>query len=139
MNYTELEEKLGKQIKSELPLIEAARDPFQQEKDLVLRQWMQDVTSLLCYQPEVPYAHKESLVKALDHYIKLNSRELQKRECSICNGNGLPKHYKVFRTAKAKSLMLRALALSPDHALNIAAAHFTLGKGAYAVEDKEVE
>ena len=49
------------------------------------------------------------------------------------------KHYKVFRTAKAKSLILRALALSPDHALNIAAAHFILGKGAYAVEDKEVE
>ena len=31
---------------------------------------MQDVTSLLCYQPEVPHAHKESLVKALDHYNK---------------------------------------------------------------------
>ena len=42
-----------------------------QEKDLALRQWMQDVTSLLCYQPEVPHAHKESLVRALDHYIKL--------------------------------------------------------------------
>ena len=49
------------------------------------------------------------------------------------------KHYKVYRTAKAKSLILRALASSPAHALRIAEAHFTLGKGAYAVEDKEVE
>lgn len=40
------------------------------EKDLALQLWMQDVTSLLCYQPEVPLAHKESLVKALDHYNK---------------------------------------------------------------------
>lgn len=39
-------------------------------KDLALQLWMQDVTSLLCYQPEVPHAHKESLVKALDHYNK---------------------------------------------------------------------
>lgn len=39
-------------------------------KDLALQNWMQDVTSLLCYQPEVPHAHKESLVKALDHYTK---------------------------------------------------------------------
>ena len=39
-------------------------------KDLALQSWMQDVTSLLCYQPEVPHAHKESLVKALDHYNK---------------------------------------------------------------------
>ena len=39
-------------------------------KDLALQLWMQDVTSLLCYQPEVAHAHKESLVKALDHYNK---------------------------------------------------------------------
>lgn len=39
-------------------------------KDLALQNWMQDVTSLLCYQPEVPHAHKESLVKTLDHYNK---------------------------------------------------------------------
>ena len=39
-------------------------------KDLALQCWMQDVTSLLCYQPEVPHAHKESLVKALEHYNK---------------------------------------------------------------------
>lgn len=39
-------------------------------KDLALANWMQDVTSLLCYQPEVPHAHKASLVEALDHYTK---------------------------------------------------------------------
>lgn len=39
-------------------------------KDLALANWMQDVTSLLCYQPEVPHAHKVSLVEALDLYTK---------------------------------------------------------------------
>jgi len=35
-----------------------------------LANWMQDVTSLLCYQPSVPDAHKESLVAALHRHTK---------------------------------------------------------------------
>lgn len=38
---------------------------------LAVKQWMQDVTSLLCYQPDIPMEHKKSLVEALDRVIKL--------------------------------------------------------------------
>lgn len=48
------------------PTVELAPD---ERKEFALQQWMQDVTSLLCYQPEVPLKHKESLVKALDNYF----------------------------------------------------------------------
>jgi len=43
--------------------------PKPTKKELRLYLWMQDITSLLCYQPEVPHAHKESLVKALNDYL----------------------------------------------------------------------
>lgn len=45
-------------------------DIYGKNAELALANWMQDVTSLLCYQPEVPHAHKESLVAALDRYTK---------------------------------------------------------------------
>jgi hypothetical protein len=56
---------------------------------------MQDVTSLLCYQPEVPHAHKESLVKALDHYNK-QCAELDeaKRHNTTLSPSDAPKHMK---------------------------------------------
>ena len=43
-------------------------------KDLALANWMQDMTSLLCYQPEVPHAHKESLVTSLDRYTHCSAQ-----------------------------------------------------------------
>lgn len=49
-------------------------DGWAASKDLALANWMQDVTSLLCYQPEVPHAHKESLVKALDRYTHCSAQ-----------------------------------------------------------------
>jgi len=60
-------------------------------KDLALQCWMQDVTSLLCYQPEVPHAHKESLVKALDHYNK-QCAELDEAKRHNDQGEPQPAH-----------------------------------------------
>lgn len=40
-----------------------------ERKEFALQLWMQDVTSLLCYQPEVLLKHKESMTKALDKYF----------------------------------------------------------------------
>jgi hypothetical protein len=40
-----------------------------QANDLALRQWMQEVTWLLCYQTEVPHGHKDSVTKSLDRFI----------------------------------------------------------------------
>lgn len=43
----------------------------QQEKDALFK-WMQEVTSLLCYQPEVPMTHKEDLCTALNDYSRVS-------------------------------------------------------------------
>lgn len=36
-----------------------------------LGKWMQEVTQLLCYQPEVPMKHKEELCNALNEYNQI--------------------------------------------------------------------
>lgn len=33
-----------------------------------IQKWMHEVTSLLCYQPEVPMKHKEDLCNALNEF-----------------------------------------------------------------------
>lgn len=33
-----------------------------------LEAWMREVTDLLCYQPEVPMAHKTALVEAMQNF-----------------------------------------------------------------------
>lgn len=47
-----------------------SRDSAPAEK--ALHQWMQEVTSILCYQPEIPLAHKTDLANALAEYEKAN-------------------------------------------------------------------
>lgn len=36
--------------------------------DEALFAWMQEITALLCYQPDVPMKHKEDLCKSLNSY-----------------------------------------------------------------------
>jgi hypothetical protein len=43
------------------------------KKDIALWNWMQDITSLVCYQPEVPMKHKESLCAAMARYTGCRS------------------------------------------------------------------
>jgi len=38
-----------------------------------LVKWMDEVTSLLLYQPDVPLKHKEDLVKKLEDFKKLQT------------------------------------------------------------------
>jgi hypothetical protein len=35
-----------------------------------LEAWMKEVTDLLCYQPEVPLAHKQAVVEAMQAFTK---------------------------------------------------------------------
>lgn len=37
--------------------------------------WMDEVTSLLCYQPEVPLKHKEDLCNALNEFKRFRQAE----------------------------------------------------------------
>lgn len=39
-----------------------------EEKQKALLRWIEEVTFLLCYQPEIPQAHKQSLFAAMDDY-----------------------------------------------------------------------
>jgi len=56
---------------------ESANDIYGSPVDLALANWMQDVTSLLCYQAEVPHAHKESLVAALHRHTQACSQRAE--------------------------------------------------------------
>jgi hypothetical protein len=63
-------------------IAKTGNDIYGRNAELALANWMQDVTSLLCYQPEVPHAHKESLVAALDRYTKARAAKSPNAELS---------------------------------------------------------
>ena len=46
------------------------------ERD-ALESWMREVTDLLCYQPEIPMAHKQTMVDAFAKYRKAIGRPLR--------------------------------------------------------------